>query len=348
MSIDSPNSSIYVDSSEIPSMTPSVYWSNATSFVPSVAPSDSITLEGSSTINSSFYSSNSSSSTEGQRCPMGKFSAYTALEFDEDFVTYPLPSTLKDPSAGDVLFRITNHCEYIIAEDNRITHTFDNLELWFDHLVPYFGGIPRTTNGARWSGMAAPTMMDVKIERISTFFEVHISAKSPSVHGDKPIMWGFPNEHQAEEFEYFVLSMIRFVPEVFLTGRTLQCGSGPFCSVVGDDICSYNPIARMLEVHKADGTVANYDNSMDWFKACARSMGCHYIPGGSGVYMFVASPTGQVRGTRFVLDHGVDDGVLEWECRSVPTAHQLFDWVQSAALDPFRPLTVGGPFQRLG
>jgi hypothetical protein len=264
-----------------------------------------------------------------------------------DFLSYtlhPEDVAMDSETSGDVTFTVTETCTYTIhdAATNE-TVNFTNPEAWLNHAVSYFGGVSRTTDGAFLSGKAAPTMLDIKIEPLEDFFEVHIAAESLAVGGGAPLMWGFPSELQAEEFEYFLISMRKYSPDVFLTGETNNCGSGPVCAKLGTDVGYYDPKVNLLGLRTANGEEF-YDDSLEWFNDCAKSLGCLKVAGG-GDYLYLGSPGRSVEGTRFVFrDDGVDGEPIEYECFNVQDAQKLLSFADAVAHDPFHPLEVGGTF----
>ena len=283
-------------------------------------------------------------------CPVNEFAPFTVQTFSGDFLRYRAENVTMGDSAknGDVMFTVTETCTYTIHEEatnNSLTFTYPGP--WLDYAAPYFGGIPRTTNGAFLSGEAVPTMFDVKIEKMDDFFEVHIVSESSSIGGGAPLMWGFTQKGQAIEFEYFLISVLRFAPDVFLTGETKNCGSGPVCSELGNDVCYFDPKAGLLGLRKADNSDTFYTDSLTWFNECAKSLGCRRVAQG-GAYLFFGSPGRAVEGTRFVFrDNGVDGLPIEYECFNVQDAHKLLSFIDAVAQDPFYPLAVGGPFQHI-
>jgi hypothetical protein len=222
------------------------------------------------------------------------------------------------------------------------TLKFTTIEAWLNGAVAHFGGTTRTTNGAYLSGDASPGIFDIVLHEMGSFFEVHIKEDSPSVVGG-PLMWGFPTEEEAGEFEYFLKNIADNAPEAFLT----RCGSGPLCSEVGASVCYLDPTTGGLQMSEHDNPTspAVFSDSFEWFNKCASSLGCSKLPEG-GLFLHYGSPNHTLKGTRFVFENnGVEGPPIEWECGNVENAHDLLEFANTAARDPFYPFAIGGPFE---
>ena len=284
---------------------------------------------------------------DGSFCSVNDFLPFVPPDDNVTLFSYTLAkSDAAVDAPKDIVFNISSYCEYFIYDfTGNEPREYDIPNEWLNEVVLYFGGIPRVSNGATLNGLAAPKASEISIVSLGNiFFEVQVSATSDAVDGDEPLIFGFPKEAQALKFQMFLLSSLDSAPGIYLKSNVVSCGSGPTCVNLDKNKCFYNPRREKLGLMEEDGVVTYYENSLEWFNQCAKSLGCTHVYGNEQLLYF-GLPSVSAEGTTFQFgrEKGVDP--VEWECYNVQDAHTLVKFIEVAAKDPFNPLSVGGVFQ---
>ena len=281
-------------------------------------------------------------------CPINGWPRFKIQSFAGDFIRYPFRrgEVSTESRTGEVEFSVTEACFYKIKEKDTEGNSLvyrTPLE-WLDMGVLFFSGIAGPRRDAALSGTAAPTVVDVTIVETESAVEVRISETSLAVLGADPLVWLFPSFADAREFEYFLTSLHRYAPAVFLTNDSMACGSGPVCKVFGEEVCFYNPNGRVLGAGNATH-IGFVRNSMVWFRHCASMIGCERMEEG-GNFLYYAAPEYLVANATFsFIGRGVINGAIEFHCPSSIEAEMLGEFASDLVHDPFHSLGLGGPGQ---
>lgn len=239
-----------------------------------------------------------------------------------------------------VVLSVTDTCSYIIEDgygEQDIVFASSPLE-WLDLAVRHFGGAPRKRQAQMLTGVSAPSLLDLDVlDRGASVFEVVIAEISASVGGDKPISWIFLSELEAKDFEYFVASLIRYAPAVFLTNDSTACGSGPFCNMVGNLVCYHDAKNSSLGILHLNGDEESYSDAFEWFSGCVGALECSSGSNGT-TFSYSSCPMFAVNGTTFSF---VDESNISFQCPTENAVSLVAVMIQMLSIDPFHPLTIG-------
>ena len=268
-------------------------------------------------------------------CPLPGYLEYEVP--DKTFFRYP--HTRGNTS---VVLSVTDTCSFLIEDTTGIQDSVRKsspLE-WLDASVYHFGGAPRNRQASMLTGLEVPSHVDLDLlERGASVFEVVIDGNSPSVAGDKSIDWIFLSEMEAKDFEYFVASVIRYAPATFLTNDSSACGSGPFCSIIGNALCYHDPKNSNLGIIHLNGDEDVYDDSFEWLRGCVEVLECSY--NGDGTFSYSSCPAFSINGSTFSFTEDNDAGSVSFECPTENAALLVAEMVEMLSIDPFHALEIG-------
>lgn len=270
-------------------------------------------------------------------CPLPGYLDYAIP--DNTFFRYP---HTRDNTS--VVFSVTDTCSFLIEDATGIQDSVrkSNPLEWLDASVYYFGGAPRNRKASILTGLEAPSHVDLDLlERGASVFEVVIDGNSASVAGDKSIDWIFLTEMEAKDFEYFVASVIRYAPAIFLTNDSSACGNGPFCSIIGNALCYHDPKNKSLGIIHLNGDEDIYDDSFKWLRDCVEVLECSY--NGHGAFPYSSCPAFAINGTTFSFTEDNETGSVSFECPTENAALLIAEMVEMLSIDPFHALEMGAP-----
>jgi hypothetical protein len=275
------------------------------------------------------------------QCPLPGYSEFTTDKTFKSFIRYPLKT-------GDqhMVLSVTDTCSYIIEDmsGKKDTVYSSNPLEWLDAAVYHFGGAPRSRkNGLQFSGREAPSFLDVDfIERGAGVFEVVIPSNSSDADSGKPISWIFLSREEAAEFEYFMVSLVRYAPEIFLTSKSTYCGSGPFCDVVGNTVCYHDPANNdTFGIIHLNGDEDTYDDAFAWFTDCVGALDC--FTDNNTTFSYSPCPAFTVNDTSFTFFTDDSSAEITFQCPTANSVLLLTALVEKLSMDPFHALAIGGP-----
>jgi hypothetical protein len=276
------------------------------------------------------------------QCPLPGYSEFTIDKTFKPFIRYPLKT-------GDqnMVLSVTDTCSYIIEDlsGKKDTVYSSNPLEWLDAAVYHFGGSPRSRkHGLQFSGREAPSFLDVDLmERGAEVFEVVIPSNSSDVDNGKPISWIFLSKEEAAEFEYFMVSLVRYAPEIFLTSVSTYCGSGPFCDVVGNTVCYHDPVINnTFGIIHLNGDEDTYDDAFVWFTDCVSALDC-YTDNNTTTFSYSPCPAFTVNDTSFTFTDDISSAEITFQCPTANSVLLLTALVEKLSIDPFHALAIGGP-----
>lgn len=274
------------------------------------------------------------------QCPMSGYKEFTIRKTSTPFVRYPL--TMRDQN---VVLSVTETCSYMIEDlsgAKGIVYLSSPLE-WLDTAVYHFGGSPRSRkNGLKFRDDEALSLLDIDfIDRGADVFEVVLPSNSSNVDKGKPISWIFLSEEEAVEFEYFVASLVRYAPEIFLTSESSHCGSGPFCDVVGNTVCYHDPMNNdTFGIIHLNGDEDKYDDAYAWFSDCVSGLDC--FTDTNSTFSYSPCPAFTVNDTSFIFTDDKSNEIT-FHCPTASSVLRVAELVEKLSMDPFHALAIGGP-----
>jgi hypothetical protein len=278
------------------------------------------------------------------QCPQPGYYEFTMLKTSKPFIRYPLTK-----GNQTIVLSVTETCSYIVEDlsgTNDTVYSSSPLE-WLDLVIHHFGGAPgNRKKGLKFSGAEIPSVLDIAFMEVGEeAFKVVIPSSSGRVSDSNLIAWVFRSEEDAKDFEYFLSSLVRYAPEIFLTNESAHCGSGPLCEIVGNSVCYHDPLNNnTLGILHLNGDEDQYDDAFAWFKDCVSGALDCLTDDTNNTFSYSPCPFFRVNNTNFTFtDDSNGSNEITFQCPTANSALLVTEFVQKLSIDPFHALSIGGP-----